>query len=91
MLAPGLDVLNGIGIVHRNRVCAAVTKAARELSRAACAMNCRRVPVPFITCANNQIRYAAVSALPLFLHFELLDQCNEVRRDGSREGAVFSL
>jgi hypothetical protein len=48
-------------------------------------------PILLMRLREQQIRYAAVSALPLFLHFELLDQCNEVRRDGSREGAVFSL
>jgi hypothetical protein len=30
-------------------------KAARELSRAAFGMNCRRGPVPFIACANNKL------------------------------------
>jgi hypothetical protein len=29
------------------------SKAARELSRAAFGMNCRRGPVPFITCGSN--------------------------------------
>jgi hypothetical protein len=29
-------------------------KAVRELSRTAFGMNCRRVPVPFITCGNNR-------------------------------------
>jgi hypothetical protein len=30
-------------------------QAAREPSRAASGMNCRRIPVPFIACANNKL------------------------------------
>jgi hypothetical protein len=40
-------------------------KAARELSRAAFGMNCRRVPVPFIACANNKL---ACVGVPRSLH-----------------------
>jgi hypothetical protein len=41
-------------------------KAARELSRAAFGMNCRRGPVPFITCGSNRQRVCRVprSLLP---------------------------
>jgi hypothetical protein len=38
------------------------SKAARELSRAAFGMNCRRGPVPFITCGkNNELRTKSIA------------------------------
>jgi hypothetical protein len=37
------------------RACAHQHKAAREPSRAACGMNCRVLPVPFITWAINEL------------------------------------
>jgi hypothetical protein len=42
------------------------SKAARERSRAAFGMNCRRFPVPFIVCANNRLACVEVprSLLP---------------------------
>jgi len=38
------------------------SKAARELSRAAFGMNCRRGPVPFITCGSNRQRVCRVGS-----------------------------
>src|SRR5262249_20531533 len=52
-------------------------------------MNCRRVPVPFITCGNN--RHGTYGSALLPLRFELLNECSEVRRDWGREGVVVVL
>src|SRR5262249_60088616 len=52
-------------------------------------MNCRRVPVPFITCGNN--RHGTYGSALLPLRFELLNECSEVRRDLGCEGVVVVL
>jgi hypothetical protein len=67
------------------------TKTAREPSRAACGANSRPAPLPFIACPNNKLGYVAVSTLPLFLHLELLNECIEMRRNGSSEAVVLVL